>query len=75
VPWGRCTAKGSRLYLHVFDWPSDGRLVVPLKGGVSSARLLSDPSVHLNCGDGATIALPARQPDPIATVVAVDLAS
>jgi alpha-L-fucosidase len=19
-PWGRCTAKGNKLYLHVFDW-------------------------------------------------------
>ncbi|HEX29781.1 TPA: alpha-L-fucosidase, partial [Candidatus Poribacteria bacterium] len=29
-PWGRCTRKvtdkGTNLYLHVFDWPSDGKL-------------------------------------------------
>jgi len=39
LPWGRCTQKkidgGSRLYLHVFDWPDDGKLVVP--------GLLSEP--------------------------------
>ena len=33
LAWGRCTQKpvggGTRLYLHVFDWPSDGKLVVP----------------------------------------------
>ncbi|AIE85759.1 alpha-L-fucosidase [Fimbriimonas ginsengisoli] len=33
LPWGRSTTKrlgkATNLYLHVFDWPSDGRLVVP----------------------------------------------
>jgi alpha-L-fucosidase len=33
LAWGRCTRKesadGARLYLHVFDWPADGKLVVP----------------------------------------------
>jgi len=33
LPWGRCTRKaiagGARLYLHVFDWPADGKLIVP----------------------------------------------
>jgi alpha-L-fucosidase len=33
LSWGRCTKKdiknGTRLYLHVFDWPGNGRLVVP----------------------------------------------
>ena len=32
LTWGRCTQKpvpgGTRLYLHVFDWPKDGRLRV-----------------------------------------------
>ena len=25
IPWGACTVKGEKLYLHVFDWPSDGQ--------------------------------------------------
>jgi alpha-L-fucosidase len=33
LSWGRCTQKiipgGTRLYFHVFDWPADGKLVVP----------------------------------------------
>jgi alpha-L-fucosidase len=33
LSWGRCTQKaipgGTRLYLHVFDWPEDGKLNVP----------------------------------------------
>ena len=38
LAWGRCTQKklpdgNTRLYLHVFDWPKDGKLVVPLAAG------------------------------------------
>jgi alpha-L-fucosidase len=41
--WGRCTTKGDRLYLHVFDWPTDGRLEVPLaQANVRKAYLLAD---------------------------------
>ena len=33
LPWGRCTKKltadGATLYLHVFNWPADGKLLVP----------------------------------------------
>ena len=36
LSWGRCTQKpitgGTRLYLHVFDWPADGKLIVPNLG-------------------------------------------
>jgi len=28
VPWGRCTARPGKLYLHVFDWPANGKLEV-----------------------------------------------
>ena len=31
--WGESTRKGSTLYLHVFDWPKDGKLIV---GGLKS---------------------------------------
>jgi alpha-L-fucosidase len=30
LAWGRCTRKGNTLYLHVFNWPADGILSVPL---------------------------------------------
>jgi len=44
--WGESTRKGNTLYLHVFDWPKDGKLVVGgLKSDVKRAYLLS--------GDGA----------------------
>jgi hypothetical protein len=42
--WGRCTAKGNKLYLHVFDWPSNGQLVAGgVKNKVKKAYMLADP--------------------------------
>lgn len=43
--WGVCTQKGNRLFLHVFDWPANGKLVVGgLKTAPKKAWLLKDPS-------------------------------
>ncbi len=47
LPWGRCTMKASGsktlLYLHVFNWPAEGLLVVPgLSNTVMSVRFLAD---------------------------------
>jgi hypothetical protein len=42
--WGESTRRGNTLYLHVFDWPADGQLVVGgLKSDVKQANLLADP--------------------------------
>ena len=43
--WGESTRKGNTLYLHVFTWPTQGRIVVGgLKTAVKRAYLLSDPA-------------------------------
>ena len=80
LPWGRCTRKvtwrGTTLYLHVFDWPKDGKLVVPgLKNRVKSVWPLADPH-HRPLGaesnaDGLTITVPATAPDAISSTVVV----
>ena len=49
LSWGRCTKKltpdGATLYLHVFDWPADGKLLVAgLKNAAQRAYLLADPA-------------------------------
>lgn len=63
LPWGCSTTKGNTVYLHVFDWPEDGRLVVPgLETPIQRAYLLHE--------EGRPI-LPFEQ-DPGADVV-VDL--
>ena len=80
--WGRCTTRPlpggkTRLYLHVFNWPSDGRLVLKgLKNQPLQASLLASPGHALKVSRDAgnvVIALPASQPDAIATVVALDV--
>ena len=38
--WGRVTQKPGRLYLHVFDWPVDGKLLLPISNKVTNAYLL-----------------------------------
>jgi alpha-L-fucosidase len=41
--WGVSTLKGQNIYLHVFNWPKDGNLVVGgLKSDVKTAYLLTD---------------------------------
>lgn len=82
LEWGRCTQKaianGTRLYLHVFDWPENGKLAVP---GVSNegrrAWLLSDPgkkmlAVNRN-EDALVISLPTGAPDENNSVVVLDI--
>jgi alpha-L-fucosidase len=79
--WGRVTKKGGTLYLHVFDWPQDGKLVVPEIGQTQaslSAHLLADKAskplkVSRDDGGAVTIDLPAKPLDPIDTVVVLQL--
>jgi len=78
LAWGRCTQKPGKLYLHVFDWPKDGKLVVPgLKSKVKEAYLLSDPkekelAVTVE-GDNVVVAVGEKAPDPIASVVVLEI--
>ena len=73
LPWGRCTVKGETLYLHVFDWPADGRLVVPgLRNRVQGACLLTDSGTSLPVareGDATVVTVPQGAPDAVDTVV------
>jgi alpha-L-fucosidase len=79
TPWGRCTTKPGKLYLHVFQWPGDRRLQVPeLKTSVKRAYLLADPKqktlVVQQDDKGTTILVPKEASDPVATVMVVELA-
>ena len=48
TPWGRATTKGATVYLHVYDWPKDGELVVRgLENPVLRASLVRDPASRL----------------------------
>lgn len=74
--WGRATRQGNTLYLHVFDWPAEGPLRVPLTTAVSKAYLLAQPDQALRTTaspEGLRIHLPPFPPDLIASVIAVEL--
>ena len=76
LPLGRSTTKDTRIYLHIFDWPKDGRIVLPgLMSNPVSAQFLSEP----NCPVGITreptdiiLAVPDTAIDPIATVIELE---
>jgi len=80
LPWGRVTRKtaengGTTLYLHVWHWPADGKILLPtlheipsvgrmLKGG---ATVTAQPT-----NDGLMIQLPDSATDPDVSVVKLD---
>lgn len=80
LPWGRCTKKEENgktlLYLSVFDWPKDGKLIIPeLKNKVVSAKLLATKSSLKTTAsaDGVSISLPTTAPDAIASVIKLEV--
>ena len=77
--WGESTRNGDTLYLHVFDWPKDGTLVIGgLKSNVKNVRLLSASRAipfsvkRLNTLDVAINGLPAEAPDAADSVIAIE---
>jgi alpha-L-fucosidase len=75
--WGRITTKpgadSTTLYLHILEWPSDGKLPVSISNEVEECRLLADPGRMLNVeggeSKGLTVQLTGEEPDSIASVV------
>lgn len=80
LEWGRCTRKGQRLYLHIFDWPADGVLELPgLRNGIARATMSGDASAGLlmteRRDDAILIHLPAKPAGDMPVVVAIDIVS
>jgi alpha-L-fucosidase len=81
LDWGRCTQRRlpdgkTRLYLHVFDWPGNGRLRVPLAAGSPvKARLMAGgkPLNILTDGNQIAIALEGEAPGKTSTLIELDL--
>ncbi len=88
LPWGRATQKRetvgiavpgdsdlTTIYLHVFDWPAEGKLLVPLANVPGPARLLATGKRLETTQDesGITIHVPSEAPDKIASVVVLEI--
>lgn len=80
--WGTSTRKGNRLYLHVFDWPKDGKLVVAgLKSTPAAVSYLGGSEVsgkystfrRLNEND-VELTLPPSAPNATDSVIVLDFA-
>ena len=76
-PWGRCTVKGERIYLHVFSWPADAVLrITGLNNPVRDAYALLDPSRKLPFRREhgvVSVSLPGKSLDDNDTVVVIEI--
>lgn len=70
LPFGKMTAKGKRLYLHIFDWPKGG---LQMSGwpAIQAVRLLAGdtPVKFGQDGNHLRIELPSQAPDPHVSVL------
>ncbi len=74
--WGRITTKSgdnvTTLYLHVFDWPADGKLPVAVTNKPIACHLLAEPGRSFTAEqgeNGLVVQLTGTAPDPICSVV------
>ncbi len=74
---GTCTARGDRVYLHVFRWPGSIACITGMKSRVRSARQLATGQEmeveHLADGRLFLKGLPTLPPDPYDSVLVLDL--
>jgi alpha-L-fucosidase len=73
----RCTSGNGKIYVMIFNWPAEGKLMLPgLTNKVTKAFLLSDnKTVTFNQSNiGLTLNLPREAPDKIASVVCIEIA-
>src|SRR4030095_3732421 len=80
LSWGRCTQKsisgGTRLYLHIFDWPADGKLIVPNLGSqIMNCYLLAGKKKlkPVRNGNDYVIDVSGAEQQKYATVIVMDI--
>jgi alpha-L-fucosidase len=80
--WGRATQKtkptgGTTLYVHVWNWPADGKLVLAgVQQAALSGRVLASGAAVSSAmsPEGLVLMLPGAAPDPDVSVVALEFA-
>ena len=78
LDWCRSTCKPGKIYLHVFDWPSDGKLQLPLMNvDIVRAALITDDTYSKlkikSTEAGLIIQGPVDAPDKMNTVIELDM--
>ncbi len=72
LEWGECTTGNGKLYLHVFNWPEDGKIkVTGLQNQVVAVYPLSNPNKNLRYSTGI-ISLKDVEQDPCDTVIVLE---
>jgi len=80
LPWGRVTQKatengGTTLYLHVWEWPADGKILLPtLEELPSAGSLLADGATVTaeRTADGIVVHLPGDARDSYVSVARLE---
>jgi alpha-L-fucosidase len=74
----RSTTTPTKIYIEIFNWPTGAFHLDKLPRKVTAAYLLADPTrttlkiTPTASGDSLDIALPAKAPDPIASVLVLE---
>jgi alpha-L-fucosidase len=73
--WGGVTRKGDKVSLHIFNWPTNGKLVLEsFPGSARSVGLVSGGSLAFRQeGTRLEIAVPPAGPDPDVSVLTVEI--
>ncbi len=75
LPWGQATRKGDRLYLHVFEWPANGKLELesfPYRAR-KAALFAGETLPFVQREQHLEISVPPQAPDANVSVLVVEI--
>ncbi|MDD4873007.1 MAG: alpha-L-fucosidase [Kiritimatiellae bacterium] len=73
--WGVSTRKDKQIFVHVFNWPEEGKLELPsIPSRILSAKALTGGSVEFKQDDkGISLNVPAASREEIDTLIALEI--
>lgn len=74
IAWGECTVRGNTLFLHIFQWPTDSKLILPgLKSKVKRATLEGETIKVVRQENVLLLKVPKLRPDILIPVITLEL--